>query len=125
MSKAERDLASAFAKDVAAGNVDAAMARTTGNVTREEVSAAADRLKPLGAVTDTPMIGVSGQASAANGKFWIIAGAVTFNQTGVGYTARIVDQNGSPKIDGFEFNGGGVDASGGNRPNQPGATTNP
>jgi hypothetical protein len=116
MSKQERQLAAAFARDVAAGNVDAAMARTTSSVKREEVAAAAAKLQPLGNVTDTTMFGVSGQANAS-GKFWMIAGAVTFNKgQGVGYAAKVVDQGGVPKIDGFTFTVNNVTAGGGNAP---------
>jgi len=124
ISKPQRNLAAAFARDVAAGNVDAAMARTTSSVTREEVSAAADKLKPLGTVTDTTMFGVSGQASTTTGKFWMIAGAVTFNKSqGVGYAAKVVDQNGAPKIDGFTFTINGAAVSGGNPAGPNGTTT--
>ena len=122
-SKAERDLAAAFARDVAAGNVDAAMARTTSTVSRDEVSAAADKLKPLGSVTNTTMFGVSGQASTTTGKFWMIAGAVTFNATQVGYAAKVVDENGTPKIDGFTFTVNGTTVSGGNPGAGPGGMT--
>jgi hypothetical protein len=117
LSKQERQLAAAFARDVAAGNVDAAMARTTSAVKREDVAAAATKLQALGTVTDTTMFGVSGQAKSNVGKFWMIAGAVTFNKgQAVGYAAQVVDQNGVPKIDGFTFTINNVTAGGGNAP---------
>ena len=95
------------------------MARTTSSVSREEVSAAAAKLQPLGTVTDTTMFGVSGQASTTSRQVLDDRRRGDLrSRPGVGYAAKVVDQNGTPKIDGFTFTVNGVTASGGHPPDR-------
>jgi hypothetical protein len=99
-----KQVAEAFAKDLAAGSIDSAMSRCTSSVTRDEVDAASKQLQPLGSVSRTVMFGASVEASPGS-KFWILGGAVTFGQNqGVPYQVKLVDEGGGVlKIDGFMF----------------------
>ena len=54
-TKAEREVAKQFAADLAAGNVDAAQARCTSRVKREELVEAAKKMKGWGTFQDTTL----------------------------------------------------------------------
>lgn len=110
-----KQVAEAFAKDAAAGNIDAALGHCTASVSREEVTAASGQLQPLGAVKGTTMFGASVEATPGS-KFWILGGAITFGQNqGVPYQVKVVDQGGGVlKLDGYTFTVNNVQVSGGN-----------
>ena len=113
-----KQVADAFAKDLAAGNVDAAKARCTSSITREEIAAASDKLKGLGTVSNTMMFGASVNAKPGS-TVWILGGAVTAGGQGVPYQVKIVDENGTLKLDGFMLTIGNRPVSGGTPTNNP------
>ena len=111
-----REAARQFAVDVAAGNVDAAHARTSG-VSREEVAKAADAVKGWGALQDTTMpVAVRNTVNGVDTAQ--VAGVATFATAGrVPYAVRFVKQGGELKVTGFELVAPGQGAvSGGTTP---------
>ena len=85
-------------------------------MTREEVAAAVAKLQPVGPLKSTTMFGASVQANPGS-KFRVLGGAATLGQgQGVPYTVKVVDQNGTLKLDGFSFQVNGAIVGGGNVP---------
>jgi hypothetical protein len=114
-TKPAKDVADAFVKDAAAGNIDAALAHCTSSVTREDVTTASKQLQPLGSVRNTMLFGAAVETTPGS-KFWILGGAVTFGQNqGVPYQVKIVDQGGGVlKLDGYMLTVNNVQVTGGN-----------
>jgi hypothetical protein len=103
LGKPARQAATQFVKDLAAGNIDAAHAQCTSNIQRQDLAKAAERVKSLGAVQDTSLPSIS--YSSVNGVSTTdVAGLATFaNNNNVGYSARLVKQGGTFKVDGFSL----------------------
>ena len=97
-----REAAKQFASDLAAGNVDAAHARTTG-IRREDVAKAAQSVQAFGAFQDTSMSSAS--RNNVNGVDTAqVSGVATFAKAGrVPYAVRLVKEGGTLKVAGFEL----------------------
>src|SRR5205085_8436409 len=104
-TKPAREAAKQLAADLAAGNVDAAMARSTSQVKREELVAAAAKMKGWGTFLDTTMpIGSRQNVSGVEEAY--VAGAATFSKAGsVPYIVGFKTEGGSPKVTGFLLTG--------------------
>ena len=97
-----REAARQFAADLAAGNVDAAHARTTG-IAREDLAKAADTMKSWGAFQDTTMP-VAARTNVNGVDTAQVAGVATFAKAGnVPYAVRFIKQGGELKVAGFEL----------------------
>jgi len=99
-----REVANQFARDLSVGNVAAAQAKTTSKIKREELEAAAEKVKAWGVLQDTTLIAVMDQSRGKNAVK--VAGAAMFpNATGGGvvYELDMVKEAGELKIDGFTF----------------------
>lgn len=99
--KPAREAANAFARDLSAGDVPAAQARCTGNLSREELVAAAEKVKPWGALRDTTMPVASLNKSGGVETFDVVGVAVFANAPNVPYAVHLVKQGGEFKVDGF------------------------
>jgi hypothetical protein len=106
--KPARDLANAFARDLSAGNVDAALARCTPAIKRADLVTVSDKLKAAGPLQDTTMpvftTNTAGGATTAE-----VAGVARFGGNNVQppYFLRLVKEGGTFKIDGFSIEGYG------------------
>jgi len=99
-----REVANQFARDLSVGNVAAAQAKTTSKIKREELEAAAEKVKAWGVLQDTTLIAVMDQSRGKNAVK--VAGAAMFpNATGGGvvYELDMAKEAGELKIDGFTF----------------------
>jgi hypothetical protein len=119
-TKPERDAARQFAADLAAGNVDAAQARCTAKVKREELVTAANKMKTWGTFQDTTLpVGVKQSTNGVEEAF--VMGAATFSTAGgVTYMVGFATEGGSPRITGFMLTGKDGAVTGGMEPKQPG-----
>ena len=117
-TKAEREAAKQFAADVAAGNIEAAQARCTSQVKRDELVQAANKMKGWGTFKDTTL--PIGSKQSTNGKEEAyVAGAATFSTAGgVPYIVGFATENGTPKITGFLFSSNDGAVGGGMEPKQ-------
>lgn len=118
-----REAARQFAADLAAGNVEAAHARTTG-IRREDIAKASETVKTWGAFQDTTMpVAVRNNVNGVDTAQ--VAGVATFAGAGtVPYAVRFVKEGGQLKVAGFELASAGQGAvSAGKAPdvNQGGA----
>lgn len=97
-----REAARQFASDLAANNVDAAHARTTG-ISREDIAKASDTVKTWGAFQDTTMpVAVRSNNNGVDTAQ--VAGVAVFAKAGgVPYSVRFVKEGGELKIAGFEL----------------------
>jgi hypothetical protein len=115
-TKPAREASRQFAADLAAGNLDAAQARTTGAITRDQLAAASEKIKGWGAFQDTTLP-VSMRSNVNGVDTAQVAGVATFaNAPSVPYAIRFVKQGGELKIDGFELGGRDGVIAAGNRP---------
>jgi hypothetical protein len=117
-TKVEREAARAFAADLAAGNIDAAKARCTSQVKRDELVRASSKMKGWGAFQDTTM--PIGSKQPNNGvEEAYVAGAAAFSTAGsVPYIVGFTTENGTPKITGFLFTSNNGAVGGGMEPKQ-------
>jgi hypothetical protein len=115
-TKPAREASRQFAADLAAGNLDAAQARTTGAITRDQLAAASEKIKGWGAFQDTTL--PVAMRSNVNGVDTAqVAGVATFANAGnVPYALIFVKQGGELKVDGFKLSGPGGDIVAGTRP---------
>jgi hypothetical protein len=118
-TKPAREAAKQFASDLAAGNVDAAQARTTSRVKREELQAAADKMKNWGTFQDTTM--PVGSVQKTNGvEEAYVAGVATFSKAGgVPYVVGFTKEGGTLKVTGFMLTGNDGAVMGGTEPKAP------
>lgn len=97
-----RTVAKQFANDVASGNTAAASAASAG-ITTEELDAAAARIKPWGALTNTTIVGFNVQANPGT-TTCDLTGIATFATAGPKtYTATLVKVDGTYKVQSFNF----------------------
>ena len=109
-----RAVARQFAKDLSAGNIDAAKAQTTDRISRDELVKAAESLKAVGTVQDTTLISFN-YANKNGVTTFDLAGAATFpNNKSLPYMIHLVQEGGAFKVDGFVIEG---HASAGTVPN--------
>ena len=91
-----------FVADLAAGNVAAAHASCTGNVTRPELATACAGIKPWGALQDVTVerfhFGVYGTGETAQ-----FNGVATFANTRARFWCRMNKRAGAWKVDAFTF----------------------
>lgn len=98
-TEAQRDVARQFISDLAAGNVDAAVAQTDGTIGREDVEQLSATVRRWGPLTDTTVVGVSAEPGRTQ-----IAGSATFGTSPKSFQAIVVKQtDGSYKISGIDF----------------------
>ena len=118
-TKPAREAARQLASDLSAGNIDAAQARCTSQVTRDQLVAASDKLKAWGAFQDTTM--PVGSMQTVNGvEEAFVMGAATFSKAqGVPYMVGFRKEGGSLKVTGFLFTGEDGVVAGGIEPKQP------
>lgn len=119
-TKPAREAARAFAADLAAGNIDAAQARCTSQVTREQLQAASDKMKAWGTFQDTTM--PVGSRQTVNGvEEAVVMGAASFsNSPGIPYIVGFKKEGGVLKINGFILTANDGAVTGGVEPKQPG-----
>ena len=119
-TKPAREAARQFASELAAGNVDAAQARCTSQVTRDQLVAASDKLKTWGTFQDTTM--PVGSLQKVNGvEEAYVAGAASFaNAANVPYVVGFRKEGGALKVTGFLFTGQDGVVAGGTEPQKPG-----
>ena len=123
-TKAEREAARQFAADLAAGNVDAAQARCTSRVKRDELVAASTKMKGWGTFQDTTLPVGSKQTTNGSEEAYV-AGAASFSAAGgVPYIVGFATENGTPKITGFLFSSNDGAVGGGMQPKGPGNVPN-
>jgi hypothetical protein len=117
-TKPQREASRQLATDLSAGNVDAAMARCTSQVKREELVAAAAKMKGWGTLQDTTMpIGSRQTVNSVEEAY--VAGAATFSGAGgVPYIVGFKTEGGSPKVTGFLLTGPNGAVTAGMDPNQ-------
>jgi hypothetical protein len=102
--KPAREAATQYARDLSGGSLDAAMANSTSTITRDELQAAADAMKPWGALQDTTLPVVAMNKSTGSAETIEVGGVAKFqNAQAVAYFAHMVKQNGQFKMDGFFF----------------------
>jgi hypothetical protein len=110
-----RQLSHQFARDLAAGNIDAAQGSSTGAIGRDELATASEKMKSWGTLQDTtvfPVMEKSGGVDAFEG-----AGFINFsNGQPVQYFVRMVKTGGQLKVDGFSLQHGTETVSGGTSP---------
>ena len=99
----QRDVARQFFNDIAAGNVAAAQAKATSNVTPEQIQAAVDEVKAYGALKDVTLFGVEGHAQTGARTTTEVAGALTFDSKGVAVKATVVKEGDVYKVDDFKL----------------------
>src|SRR5687767_4979964 len=75
-TEAQREVARQFIKDVSAGNIDAALAQTNGNIPREGIEELSAQMKAWGPLNDTTIVGVSAEPGKTQ-----VAGSATFGST--------------------------------------------
>jgi hypothetical protein len=98
-TEAQRDVARQFITDLAAGNVDAAMAQTDGSIPREDLAKLSETMQGWGKLSDTTIMGVSAEPGKTQ-----IAGSATFGTTPKAFEALVLKQpNGSYKVTGLNF----------------------
>ena len=120
--KPSREASNQFIRDLSVSNIAAAQGKCTTRVTREELSAAADKLKPLGVLQDTTLIAVMDKSRGRDAVK--VAGAAQFpNGVAVICELDLVKQGGELKIDGFSFQHGSGVATGGTAPKSSGPRT--
>lgn len=102
-TKPAREAAKQFATDLAVGNVDAAHARCTSQVRREDLVTASAKIKKWGPLQDTTM--PVGSVQTINGlEEAFVAGVATFSGTGgVPYAVGFKKEGGTLKVNGFMF----------------------
>jgi hypothetical protein len=98
-----RTAANAVARELAAGDVEAAKARSADRVTREELAAVAAALKPFGALRDTTMpVGSRQNVNGVDEAY--VAGFATFDKAGrVPYAVMFRREGGTLKVVGLAF----------------------
>lgn len=115
-----RAAAKQLAADLAAGNVQAARAQCTADVSDEQLAKTAQVMKGWGAFQDTTML-VNSKNNAGGVEAMEALGGARFAGAGtVPYAVRVVKENGVWKVEGFELQdpeGGPV--GGGKAPNVP------
>lgn len=98
-----RAAARQLATDLAAGNVQAARAQCTDDVSDEQLKKAAEAMKGWGAFQDTTMP-VNSRNTAGGVEAIESMGAARFAGAGtMPYAVRVVKENGQWKVEGFEF----------------------
>ena len=102
-TKEQRNVARQFFNDLAAGNVAAAQASATSNVTPEQLQSAADSLKGYGQLKDITLLGVEVSAAAGSRTTTEVAGAMTFDGKGVGVRATLVKEGDAYKVHDFQL----------------------
>jgi hypothetical protein len=102
-TKEARAAANQLARDLAAGDVNAAQARCSAQVKREELQAVVDKIKPWGPLQDTTM--PVGSRQTINGvEEAFVMGAATFAKGGsVPYAVGFRNEGGTLKVTGFVF----------------------
>ena len=128
--KPARNAANQFARDLSAGNVQAAQSRCTSKVTREELETAVKTMKPWGALKETTLpIFLMDKSSGSAETAEVGPVAVFQNAPNVAYFAHLVKENGQFKVDGFFFQNNQTTVVGGtapqNAPRARGRTTAP
>ena len=101
-TKEQRNVARQFFNDLAAGNVAAAQANATSNVTSQQLQAAADTLKGYGQLQDITLLGVEVNAAAGSRTTTEVAGALTIGGKGVPVRATLVKEGEVYKVNNFE-----------------------
>jgi Domain of unknown function (DUF4190) len=98
--KPAREAAKQFAVDLASGNLDAAQARCTATISREDLTKAAENLKSLGAVQDTTFLSFN-QRSTNGVTTFDLGGVAHFKGHTLPYLVRLVKEGDTFKVDGF------------------------
>ena len=102
--KPAREAAKQYARDLSGGNVDAAMGNSTSTITRDELAAAADKMKSWGRLQDTTLPAVMMNKVSGSAETVDVIGTADFQSGGkVFYAAHMVRQAGQFKMDGFLF----------------------
>jgi hypothetical protein len=112
-----RQVANQFARDLSVGNVQAAQAKCTSRVKREELEAAAEKVKAWGVLEDTTLIAVMDKTRGPNAVK--VAGAAKFPSApggGVVYELDMVKEGGELKVDGFSMQNGSETVTAGTAP---------
>jgi hypothetical protein len=123
-TKPEREAAKQFAADLAAGNIEAAQARCTAQVKRDELVQAANKMKGWGTFKDTTLPVGSKQKTNGREEAYV-AGAATFSAAGgVPLIVGFATENGTPKVTGFLFSSNDGAVGGGMEPKPPGTARN-
>jgi hypothetical protein len=122
-TKPAREAAKQVATDLSAGNVDGVLARSTSQVKREELVAAAAKVKGWGTLQDTTMpVGSRQTVNGAEEAY--VAGAATFSKAGnVPYIVAFRSEGGTLKVTGFLLTGPDGAVTAGMDPKESGART--
>ena len=101
--KPAREASNQFLRDLSVANIEAAQAKSTSTLTRQQLQAAADKIKPWGVLQDTTLP-VMAMNKTAGSETFEIGGWATFPNTQgqpVPYFVHMVKQGGEFKVDGF------------------------
>lgn len=102
-SKPARAVANQFALDLSNGNINAAVAASTG-MTPEQLSVVAQQIQPWGAVTDTTFLGFRTHFNLNGSTVCNLDGTATFATGGQkAYTVTLIKQGQSFKVQSFNF----------------------
>jgi hypothetical protein len=115
--KPARNTANQFARDLSAGDVQAAQSRCTPTVTREEIETAIKTMKPWGALKETTLpIFLMNKSTGSAETAEVGPVAIFQNAPNVAYFAHLVKENGQFKVDGFFFQNNQTTVVGGTSP---------
>lgn len=98
-----RDQARAFIYDLDKGDVTAAHARVTGDITADELKLVAERMKTWGGVKDVTMVGINVTANSGTQTTTAVSGAVEFGNLRKSFTATLVKEGDTQKIREYRF----------------------
>lgn len=98
-----RQAARQFAVDLGAGNVDAAAAKVTPSIKREQLVAVSDALKAAGGVQDTTMPVFKSETMNGQTKFALVGVAQLPNNKTTAYLVLLVKEGDAFKVDGFHL----------------------
>jgi hypothetical protein len=99
-TEAQREFARSFVQDIAAGNVEAAVAKTdTTAISREEVADLVKKVQAWGPLTDTTIVGFNVEPGKAQ-----VTGSATFGKTVKTFQTQLVKgADGEWKVSAFDF----------------------
>lgn len=102
-SKPARAVANQFALDLSNGNINAAVAASSG-MTSEQLSGVAQQMQPWGALTDTTFMGFNTRFNLNSATICELNGTATFATGGQKvYTVTLIKQGQSFKVQSFNF----------------------
>jgi uncharacterized protein DUF4190 len=98
----QRQLAKQFLMDLSKQDVAAASAKTTSEVSKEELEGLADKVKPWGSYRDSTVVSVSAEATPGRSKT-SVGGSVEFSGGTHGFTMEMIKQGEQWKIERVEI----------------------